>query len=258
MMIWLGSDTLTLIAPAPQLPEGGRVLDYGLDPIGVFSYTGSLDGAYRVEDAATEGYLLYRGVDAAADLTASAWETFSSFPHTSADLAAGHTYQFVLRKRNKWGLISQNLTAWSVTIDANGHQQSIAPQGPSDVAIAAAAAGTVEVTARYNWQADGVWAADTWLIYLRSNGTDPVPGSDTPITLAMNQADAVALLGYASSAFAEGADVRVIVRTRRTATAAAPGADSANSTVYRATATLLGPDAPEVSAFIGDQIEQTQ
>lgn len=221
------------------------------------SCAADLAGNYRVANAALDRYEVYRGVDGAAiDFAAAPWATFISLPFATSALAAGHTYSLVVRRRNAWGLVSQNVDAYTFTVNGGGGQTAEPPSAPREISASAAAAGTVRVRARYDYAADGSDQADAFLVYLRSNGTDPDPATDTPTVVAMRKFDGVAKLDHRTSAFTEGTVVKVIVRARRTGS---PSVDSTNSDVYSATATLLGPAAPApAEIFIGRVAKQQQ
>src|SRR5690349_1299822 len=81
--------------------------------------------------------------------------------------------------------------------------------------------------------------ADTFLIYLTADGSDPDPDLDTPTEVEMTKADGIARLDFTSDAFSEGTTVKVIVRTRRSGT---PNVDSSNVEIRSAIVTLIGPD----------------
>ena len=199
---------------------------------------------FSVADNSLEQYELYRGVDTDIDFEAAPWEAFTTLPHDTATLGVDADYKFTLRKRNKYNLLSRNITAEQIIVDAGGQQEAVKPAAP-EYAVAAAAAGKVLITAEYNYPADGVNQADQWLIYLTSNGVDPVPGTDTPVIVTMAKSDGLAKLKYTSAVFSQGAVIKVIVRTRRSSVTA----DSQNTTVVSATATLLGPDEPDGGIF---------
>jgi len=218
------------------------------------SLTGDLRGDYRIANDALAVYELYRGVDAAPDLGGSPWETFASLPHTTAALDVSHTYRFVLRLRNRYKLVTQNIDEWSVTLDAGGNQVATPPSAPQEITLVPAAAGAVRVRANYYYLEDGSDAADTFLIYLRSDGTNPDPSVDTPTTIAMVKADGIAKLNWTSGTFAHGTTIKVIVRSRRTGT---PNIDSTNLDIYTTTASTAGPAAPErATTHIGAVAEQ--
>jgi hypothetical protein len=223
----------------------------------VLDVTGQASGLYRVASSDLAAYELYVGVDGAAiDFDAPPLAMTATLPFTTDPLAPDHRYEFVLRRRNKYDLVSLNVASEVLELDAGGDVVPTPPSAPTEVSVDAAAAGTVLVTARYAYAADGDDAADAFLVYLRSNGTDPDPGVDTPAEVAMRRSGGVARLRYTSSAFAEGATVKVIVRTRRSGT---PDVDSTNVDVHTATATLLGPAAPPSGgAFLTDVAEQVQ
>jgi hypothetical protein len=222
------------------------------------TYAGRLGGRYRAANDALDRYELHIGTDAAPDLDAAASETFASLPHATAALAAGHAYHLVLRRRNAWGLVSQNTRAWVVTIDASGNELPTPPSDPTQISLTPAAGGTITVSARYAYDADGVAnQADRFVVYLTADGTDPDPATDVPAAIVvMRKADGVARLDYTAGPYADGTEVRAIVRTRRSGT---PNADSTGTTVYWAIATTAGPlaVAPR-SLFYGRGAAQAQ
>jgi len=213
-------------------------------------------GAGRIADALAR-YELFRGVDEAADLAAAAWETFTTLPHATDPLDPSHTYHFVLRLRNSWALESQNITEWTVTVGADGTQSVTHPSDPFDVAIEPAAAGAVLVTASYAYREDGNDAATRWLVYLTSNGIDPVPGVDSPTVVTMKKADGIARLRWTSSAFADGLTIKVLVRTRRI-DAGPVNADSTNTDVASTTSDTDGPVAVAGDIMFGKIFRQEQ
>jgi hypothetical protein len=265
--IWIKRD---LSAETDPSAWSRTEIAWSFDGADTVSRNGSAAGIYRLRADGTAAYELYLGIDAAPDFTsppvATAAPTFvandngklvptlaSPIIHTPTPPLSGTSlFRYVLRLRNEWGLLSANLAEWTLRLDAAGNQIAIPPSDASDVIAAPAAAGTVHLTARYNYFADGTLAADTWLIYL-AEGADPDPDLDTPLEVEMAQADGVAKLDYTSSAYTEGADVRAIVRTRRSGT---PDVDSTSVTVVSATATLLGPAAPAGDLFVGNVATQ--
>lgn len=247
-----------IVPRRPRAPLGGLAL--AGSPSGPLvwrtRYQNAAAGVYRVKDDALIGYLLYRGVDAFPDLTDPAWETFTSLPHQTASLDPDHVYHFVLRARNAWGLITQNVRPWVLRVAADGSRDPVPPSAPTDITVVAWEAGAVRLTARYNYLADGILAADTWLIYLTTDGVDPDPGLDTPVEVMMVLADGVARLTYTAGPYALGATVKVLVRTRRSGT---PDVDSVNEAIVSAVTTAQGPAAPSpAGAFVGTQAEQSQ
>ncbi|HEX8913192.1 MAG TPA: hypothetical protein VF796_12605, partial [Humisphaera sp.] len=214
-------------------------------------------GHYRVADPAVEGYELYRGVDAEPDLDAAPWATAAALPIETPPLAPGHTYRFVLRRRNRWGLASANAGSTAVRVDGGGAELPAPPSAPFEVTAAALAGGVVEIRAFYDAAADGDLTADLWLVYVRTDGTDPDPGTDAPVEVAVVEADGVAKLVYETAALAAGTVVTAIVRTRRSGP---PDADSTNADVVTATATVAGPPAvgTPADAFLGRSYRQQQ
>lgn len=233
-------------------PEQIQSIAYQFD-WGGNTYLGGATGFYRVSDATLEGYLLYRGVDEEPDLTAAPWETFATLGHLTGTLAPDATYYFVLRRRNKYGLISQNITSTVIEIDALGDEVFTPPSAPEEQALNAGLAGIVTVSALYQPGLDGDNAADTWLIYLTSDGSTPDPDVDTPIEVVMDIDVDLVWLDYDSDAFADGATIKVIIRTRRTGEA-----DSTNTNVLTTTASTAGSTAISAGACWGlDRADET-
>lgn len=246
---------IRVVRVPPAAPPNGHVWRWGPPRISTIAVTGEAIGLYRVSSSLLARYELYRGVDGAAIDFDTPYQTSSLLPFSTAAQTPGHTYAYVVRRRNRYDLVSQNIAEWVVDVDGGGAVVPTPPSAP-EFAVAAAAAGTVLVTAEYAYDVDGAAAGDTWLVYLRSDGTDPDPDIDTPATSAMRLADGVAKLSYTSAAFAEGATVKVLVRVRRSGT---PDVDSTNADILTAIATLLGPAAVSpASAFLGRSAEQTQ
>lgn len=209
--------------------------------------TGKLIGRYAVANDALAGYELYRGVGAEPDFTAAPWETFASLPHDTGILATAAVSNLALRRRNKYGLLSQNITSTSFDIDGGGNQNAIKPIAPETVEIAAIGGGVMRITAVYNTVVDGANAADTWVLWINSDGTDPDPDVDgATTTVAMGGIELVEVLEHDTGVFADGADIRAVVRTRRTGT---PDVDSANTNVVSALADAAGPSRPLGAMF---------
>jgi len=237
-------------APAVK-PQAGRVLRFGPHLNGT-SFAAAATGLYRVSNTALARLELYRGVDAAPDLSGSPYELPASLPHVTAAQAAGHTYQFVLRKRNRWNLVSQNVRPTTIVVGAGGNELT-APSAPTRIEVTPAAGGTILVVARYGYSADGVSQADTWLIYLTTDGSTPDPATDTPVEVDMLKTDGVAKLSYTTAAQANGTTVKAIVRVARGTV------ESTNTTVYTAIAETTGPTSPTpASTFLGTVANQQQ
>lgn len=182
-------------------------------------------GRYRIADTALILYELYIGVDAEPDLTLAPDATSATLPFSEVVAIPGsgeRTFYSVVRKRNEYNLLSLNRYSRKITIDSAGALVVQVPTAPADGTLEDYAGGKLTVTAHYftTWDAD---PADTWLIYSRSNGTDPDTGIDTPAEVAMTAGGLFPsrkrlqeLLG----AYTFSADVRVILRTMRSSDSA--------------------------------------
>ena len=181
--------------------------------LGATTYYGALAGRYRVVNDSAKIYSLYIGQDAAPDFT-SADKTGAALPLVSDALAADHTYYCTTRYTNEYGAQSQNITTTAYVVDAGGDEATAAPTAPTEITLTPEASGVVNVAAMYDSEADAS-PADTWLIYLTSDGSDPDPAADTPITQSMAISGGIAVLDYDTAGYANGTTIKAIVRTRR-------------------------------------------
>ena len=214
----------------------------------------SLRGRSRAACAADERWELYRGVDAAPDLDAAPWETFTSSPHVTAALglppSGTRAYHFVAQRRNRFGLVSRNRAATIIEIDAAGEQVSDRPSAPGQYGIEAIAGG-VRITAAYAYDADAPAArADSWLLYISDDGSDPLLA--VPVEEAMVRVDGVARLAYDMAEPAAGVTFKAVVRIRHSGVAPDPDIDSQNTGVVEAETSNDAPAAPDrAAAFFG-------
>lgn len=202
------------------------------------TFDATLGGSRRIANTDVERYELYRGENAAPDFDAAPWETFTSLPHTTTALTSGVTTNLVLRRRNRYGLISQNLEQWSVTLDGSGNLVATPPDGPSQQSVEPAAAGAIRVQAVYDAHAqhDAADRADAFLVYYSTDGSNPLLA--TPVEVSMQNADGRVRLDWTSGTHADGLAVRCVVRTRRSGT---PDVDSANTAEVTTTTDTDGP-----------------
>jgi hypothetical protein len=249
--------TVGVIPNMAAVPVAAGVGDSSYNPLGGRNvanitsvrvrYSHNLRGRYRIVDDDLERYELYVGTDGEPDLSGAPFETFTTLPHTTAALTAGHTYCLVLRRRNKHNLCSQNVSSTVVIVDADGNEST--PPGSPEFALAQAAAGAVLVQATYDYLPDDVsLRGSLWAVWLTNTGVDPDPTGAPTYTEAIIFADGRAKLNWTSAAQTHGADLRVLVRTRRAGT---PNVDSTNATVRSITADAQGPAAPDGHVFFG-------
>jgi hypothetical protein len=256
-------DTMSRVQPmrvvlAPRPPPRPRSLWLFHSHIEEVDVEACLRADYRVEDTTIEGYESYLGTDAAPDFDAAPWETFTTLPHESAALAAGHDYQLVIRRRNRFGLLSLNISPTMIGVDAGGAETATKPSAPTTVSVSPAAAGAVQVAAAYNYTADGTDAATIWAIWITDDGSDPDPDNDVATaTETMVQVSGVSILDYTSGVYADAATIKVTVRTRRVDTGPV-NVDSDNTDIHTTTADTDGPTAPDPDIFHGDMAEEAQ
>lgn len=264
--IWLGRGKYSLLNGFTSLARGKYKLIYisrewlgrGVYRIlGIFQHTAK--GQYRIADDDLERYELYVGTDSSPDFESAPLETFTTLPHDTPALDASHTYYFVLRKRNKWNLLSQNIAEWTFVVDAEGEKEATKPSAPSsaDVVLTPDVDGKVRLVANYYYLEDSE-EATKFLIYLTDDGSDPDPDVDVPTVVDMVKVDGIAKLDWLSSEYANGTTIKIIVRTRRIDTGPV-NVDSVNTDIHTATTSTEGPDKTEPAGiFFKDIAEQKQ
>jgi hypothetical protein len=192
------------------------------------THNGSLRGAGRIANDALIGKLVYLGVDAEPVIGGTPYATFTGNSHETAALDVGHVYRFATVPRNAWGLIGPVKKIGVVRLLADGSEGADPPNGPAIVDARAAADGKVTVTAVYHPRSEGqtneeilAKRGDAWLFYVRGDGTEPDPETDTPVVVAMQSARLLLadekVVWTTPDAYADRAPVRVLVKVRRTA-----------------------------------------
>ena len=204
----------------------------------ILTHHTALYGASRHAQAGLAGYTLYRGIDIAPDFTAP-WQYSASLPFTTPALASGHTYQFVLRQRNQYGLESQNLNTWTLAVSSTGAATN-APAAPTGAALTQTAGLIPLLTATYLPGPDGAYAATGWLIYITTDGTTPNPATSSPVVVPMPSLGGLNQLRYTLAAQTAGTVIKALIRTRRPGT---PNSDSTNTGILSLTLASTGPAA---------------
>lgn len=180
------------------------------------TYTETLPGQYRVADGALAQYELFLGEDGPPDFGAAPTQT-GALPLVAA-LAAGHRWEWAVRARNAYDLSSQNTLTRVVTLNGDGEEAGAALTNPEIVSMTSAPGGEVDLRLRYNGLAD-VTPGDTFRVYVRTNGTNPDPETDSPIDTQMTvtglvrpEIEAIVKLGP----YTYGTPVAVIARVYST------------------------------------------
>lgn len=227
--------------------------------VGGVTYDDVLRGLYRIEDTTLAQYELYVGVDNDPDFDAAPADTSTgeAFAYALTPPGSGtREYRWAIRKRNEYDLTSLNINTRSIFINSTGGEESSSITAPADVSVTDADGGYVRVRATYSAEGDED-PADTWAVYYRGDGTDPVPGVDTPSTSAMSApayfGGTRKVLNTTVGPFPEGAVAHVIVRARRSA----DSEESTNTTASTITVGTMDPLIPQYRAgFLGISNQQ--
>lgn len=239
-------------------------------------YYGTLRGCSRVAQAGIAGWYLYWGEDAEPDTEAAHDEFVADVDRLSAspfaatkDLSAvpSTDHYAQLRYGSEYGILSPPLENPLIfRIDGTGEESLTPPSGPTIFQIAPYGEGEVRIKAAYFPTFDALAdRADTWAVWITSDGTTPDPTTAATYTVAMAPAQTLLtdprILDYTTAAdYTEGTPIKVLVRTRRTGTPydpgppevpAVPDTDSENVTVESTTAQYCGPSRPLGLASFG-------
>lgn len=164
---------------------GGGVQRSGVRPGPTWiQYSMVYEDGYRVADASYDLYELYVGEDTNVDFTASDQPVATSptlpFSWTpTPPLSGTKELHLVVRKRNKYGLVSQNVFETTLVIDSAGAAQPRLITAPVDLRVNDEAQGNLRITGKYVSHEDPE-PADTWELYVVI-GSDPTPGVTTPV-----------------------------------------------------------------------------
>ena len=148
------------------------------------AYTDMIEGYYRIGDPALAQYELYVGEDVLPAFGAAP-AAAGSLP-LSVALAPGHRHYYALRLRNTYDLASFNTLCESKLIAVGGEEVVEMLSDPTVVSMTSTAGGEISIALRYDDLADAV-SADTWRLYVTSDGSTPDPETDTPEDTAMRQ-----------------------------------------------------------------------
>lgn len=179
--------------------------------------TQQIYGMCRIGDTALVGYGLFKGEgDAEPDFSASPWQTFSALPHTSASLDPSEVYKLAVRRRNAFGMWSQNIESWRIELDGSSAIVAPAPSAPTEQSAESLAGGRVLFHAVYDPEIDGDNAANQWVIYIGVDGAPNLAGaaSLSATIIATGGPQTLEVLG---GPYDEGAEIRAVIRVRRTA-----------------------------------------
>ncbi len=228
--------------------------------LGQYGVSGQFGGRfinfYRIANDLLDRFELYRGIGAEPDFDAAPFDTSVSLPFTTAALSFPTENFFVLRKRNRFNLLSQNIASFRLNLDASGNVIADPPSPPLEIAISPATGGAVFVIASYFYLLDKDLQGNQFLVFIRSDGTDPDPINDTPDIVNMIKSDGVAELSFTSPTFADGLTIKALVQIRRTD----PGpvlVDSVNLVPVTTLSDISGPALPFPSAiFFGKAASQ--
>ena len=213
----------------------------------MYSIINAYTQRYRVANDSLERYELNIGTDQAPDLNAAPDETSATLPfdHALAAPPSGtRTYHCLVRKRNKYNMVSLNQYATQIEVDSAGDEDYGPLTAPLDISVFASdTEGSAIVTATYagidrnkptHWK---IWTTE---------GSDPDPDIDSP-----DVSEAMTFVGGRSYIQAEitgatpGATLHVIVGVYR---------DDDTDQATADAETLDLPEAPDISSSTANAI----
>ncbi len=172
-------------------------------------------GLYRVASTARVKYDIYQGIDAFPNFTTpTATETALPFDFALAPPVSGlREHRIVVRETDVYGVTGYNALPHNFLIDSTGALFGEV-SAPYDVALTEIGSGYVRLQARYAHGVDDT-PAGTWRYYLTTDGTDPDPGTDTPVESSMQIGQGLSeerVLNVVLGPYVYATDLRVLVR----------------------------------------------
>ena len=121
--------------------------------------------AYRISDGVDQYELLYQ-MGEEPDIEAQPVATSATLPMNAPAITGAGLHFFLLRRRNEFGLISENVEHFVIELDSAGNELNQRPSAPLGlrVEIVDMTAQTVRVMASHIYGRDEQ-QADTWVIY---------------------------------------------------------------------------------------------
>lgn len=154
----------------------------------IVTWTKVFQQHYRVADDSLDRWELYLEEDQLPDFDASDQPvaTSPSLPFSYSpvlpDSPDVKQLWAVVRKRNKFGLLSHNLHPTIIEINSGGDEELGTLTDPTILRVVDGASGEIVVFARYPHGVDRN-EADTWELYAK-DGVDPDPNVDDPVATA--------------------------------------------------------------------------
>jgi hypothetical protein len=249
--LWIHRQLAALTAATPEA-SNGIWLQY--DYAGI-TYQRVIYGLYAIADNSLIMWKHYVGEDATApDFTSAPAATSAvDTPYGLAltpPVSGTKTYRVVTREQNAYGIESQNIFERTYTIDSAGNLLNSPLTSPEEVELTVLPGGYVLITGAYYGPRD-TDPADTWQLFITTNGSDPVRGVTVPVEIDMSGSDGTADyfasrgmwgspawgLRYKAGPYAWDTDFRVIVGVKRSS----DDERDTGATVYQATVTTVDP-----------------
>ena len=246
--IWIHKEIPVNLVPGSAEIE--NTIAYQFDAGGT-TYNGTLRGLYRAADTTIEKWELYVGEDASPDFTAAPATTSATLPITHALTPPGagnKEFIYVTRFRNRYNLLSKNIYERSVTIDSGGAVVGADVSDPVNISAVETAGGEITVQAYYQRVLDSS-PADTFNIYINTDGTNPDPSADSPVaTHTMTVRDSIGSYrtldkvngGKNLGPYGLGAPLKILVTVERSS----DNEESSNTTPVSLTITKAKPVKP--------------
>jgi len=146
------------------------------------NYSDPLVGNYRIGDATLARYEIHAATGADPNF-ATAAATSASLPFTYA-LSTSNTHHYAVRRRNQFNLESFNTLCEVREIGAGGADETDAITDPTVDSFTAQPGGECDLVLTYPGAEDAT-PADTWRLYITTDGTTPDPATDTPADTSM-------------------------------------------------------------------------
>lgn len=252
--LWIHRET-----PAVALPAIGMEATINLEfTVEGETYNNAIPYQMNLRDTALDRFELYVSTGSThPDVTGSPVDTGAS-PLTYVLTPPGSgtlKYNVIATKRNAYNLISKNQVTSELIIDDAGEQIPTTISDPTSLSLTQVGSGKVRIRAAYASNLDSD-PANTWIAYATTNGVNPDPTVDTPVTLStMAGADlltGLTYLDYTTASMEWGTDYRVIVRAKNVKVSPAVSTESSNTSVLSTTVTTGLPAPRYITATARD------
>lgn len=215
-------------------------------------YWDTISGERLIRETPGTSHAVWIGEDGPPDFSAAP-DAISNLPiaiGVTPPVSGEKRITVCVRQANEAVLLGLNTEYSALVIDSDGDEVTREIRTPENISLQNLHGGYVSLVADYLPDAD---PADTWLIFVRDDGTDPDTGSDTPVEVSMGVLQGLGPYITTSrdlGPYDWGTELRAIVQAKRSI----DDEVSADSAVASLTVATRAPDRVHgLGMFLKDQ-----